>query len=514
MANKKAVVTFRDFTGGLNLSTARQDLRLNESPDCLDVDFDKRGGFIARRGIKNMSADALMNGGYLIGSYSFGTDLLYGMSNVGRLWTWDGAAAIHVATQLTDTTALVKAVPWTSKLYFANASVAGTFVMKYYTGAAWVTLGNTANNNYSAPVGGMAPLARLITDHAGFLWWGDTTETAVRYRSRIRFSHYLQPEDFAAADYFDIDPDDQTDQITALVPFKNMLLVFKKRSVWGVYGTSRTDFVVERLSAQAGAWTQESVCVGTDTCYWWSPDGDMFAYDGQSVRSIGEKLSQLIDDGELTAGANHLACWAEGRLYLSLVKADSTCATYVYDPMIGRGGCWTKYSFKFTSAVWWRKVAGTNGIMFTLTSKNGIYDFNVTGQEQDYDGVTTTPIAAYYTTAWYAADDPALLKRFRRMFLTAACKDSATMNIDVYYDFDENTVRRTLTAPLAAVVGGMIWGDVWGGSWNGVEPVYIFDRLSSAGRCHAIKFKFYVTNHASKWWVDSFALPFYEKAYR
>lgn len=512
MVNKKGVVTFKDFTGGLNLSMERQDLRLNESPDCLDVDFDKRGGFITRKGYQNVTTSA--DPSYLIGSFSFGTDLLYGISTAGRLWTWDGSTATHVATQLTDSAAFVKAVPWTSKLYFANASVGGTYVMKYWNGAAWTTLTNTANNNYSAPTGGNAPLARLITDHAGFMWWGDTTEAGTRYRSRIRFSHYLQPEDFAAADYFDIDPDDQTDQITALVPFKNMLMVFKKRSVWGVYGTSRTDFVVERLSATAGVWTQESACVSADKCYWWSPDGDMFTYDGQTVKSIGARLRQLVEEGELTAGADHIACWAEGHLYLSLVKSDASRVTFMFDPTIGREGCWTKYSFKFTSMVWWRKVAGTTGIMMTLSGKNGVFDFNWPGQEQDYDGTTTTPIAAYYTTAWYSADDPALIKRFRRMFLTAACKDAAQMNVGVYYDFDEATVRRTLTAQLAASTGGMVWGDAWGGSWNGVEPVYLFDRLSSAGRCHAIKFKFYVTSHASRWWVDSFALPYYEKVYR
>jgi len=63
------------------------------------------------------------------------------------------------------------------------------------------------------------------------MWWADTVEGGTRFRSRVRFSHPLQPRDFADADFFDIDPDDQSDQITALVPFKDHLLVFKRRSV-------------------------------------------------------------------------------------------------------------------------------------------------------------------------------------------------------------------------------------------------------------------------------------------
>jgi len=514
MARPTRIVTFKDFTGGLNLSSQRQDLALNETPDCLDVDFDKRGGFIQRNGIRNVTTDSNMNGGYLLGSYSFGTDLLYGISATGRLWTWDGSAATHVATALTDSSSLVKSAAWTSRVYFANAFNAGSLQMKYYTGAAWGTLTNTANNNYSAPAGGNAPLARLIADHAGFMWWGDTTEAATRYRSRIRFSHYLQPEDFADADYFDIDPDDQTDQITALVPFNNMLVVFKKKSVWGVYGTSRTDFVVERLSAAAGVWTQESVAVAPDRIYWWSPDGDLYTYDGRGVMSIGARLRSLVDDGILTAGAEHRLCWAEGKLYMSLVLATGQRATYVFNPNVGAQGCWTKYSFKYTSMVWWRRNSGVNGVMATIASANGVYDLNITGQEQDYDGSSSTSIAAYYCTAWFAADDPALKKRFLRMYVTAACKDAADLNIGVYYNYDENTVQRTLTTPLAASVGGMVWGDVWGGNWGGADAVYTFDRLTSSGRAHAIRYKFYVTNHVSKWWVDSFALPYREKGYR
>lgn len=517
MANaRKGVVAFRDFSGGLNLSAQRQDLKLNESPDCLDVDFDKRGGFMQRRGYRNVVLDSNMNGGYLIGAFSFGTDLLAGISTAGRLWTWDGTTAVHVATAVTDSyaTNTVRMVPYTSKLYFANCLNAGNLVMRTWNGTVWATLGNTVNNNYSSPAGGQAPLSRLITDHAGFMWWGDTVEGGTRYRSRIRFSHYLQPEDWAQADYYDLDPDDQTDQITAIVPFRNMLLVFKRRSVWGVYGTSRDDFVVERISASAGVWTQEGVSVNEDVAYWWSPDGNLFAYNGSQVVPIGDRISQLVADGEILPGADHRICWAEGRLYASLVRPAGNRLLFVFDPNIGKSGCWTKYSFSCSSMVWHRRVAGTNGIMMTLTAKSGVFDYNIFTQEQDYDGTTSTSVAAYYVTAWFSADDPALLKRFRRMHLTCAARDDSQMNVEVFYDFNESTVRRTLSAQMIAGAGGMLWNQNWGGLWGSLEPVYVFDRLTSAGRAHAIKFKFYATNHTSRWWVDSFALPYYEKGYR
>ena len=60
----------------------------------------------------------------------------------------------------------------------------------------------------------------------------------------------------------------------------------------------------------------------------------------------------------------------------------------------------------------------------------------------------------------------------------------------------------------------MVWGDDWGSIWAGNDPVYVFQRLGSMGRSHAIQLKFRVTDHASRWWVDSIAIPYLEKAYR
>lgn len=511
------VAFFSNFTPGLNNNNSRQNLLDGETPDCLDVVFNARGGFATRRGYRTTTTSTILNGAQIGGQFSAGTEVLWGIDATGGLWTWSGSTLTDVATTSpVDSGFNVRGVSWDDRLYFANWSSSGTFLMRFWNGSAFTTLTNTANDNYTSPTAANAPLARLIAKHAGHMWWADTVESGTRYRSRLRFSHPLQPRDFAAADYFDIDPDDQSNQITALVPFKDHLLVFKQRGVYAVYGYDASTFQVERISTRAGAFSQEQVSANSGVCYWWSTDGNVYAYNGRGVVPIGERIVGVVYDGTVQAGhADHRVLWGENRLWVVLKTTAGGRVTFMYDPSVGQDGAWTQFSYTPTSMFWWVKGDGTSQIMFLKPSVGRLYDLGSATQEQDDDGGTLTPVAAYYRTAWFTAKDTALKKRWRRPTVTVAANDDCVLNVDVFHDFNESGANRTLTLPVTQATGGMVWGDNWGAeSWAGDDPVYEFDRLSSPGRSNAIQFKFYMTNHTSRWWIDSYALPFYEKAYR
>lgn len=523
MARNTKIAFFNDFTGGLNLDSPRQQLTLNESYDCLDVDFNLRGGFQQRRGIKvaGASGGSPMNGGLLLGHYSLGTDMVVGVSTSKQLWTWDGATATHVATAITDQTDVPRAVAWNSKLYLANCWSAGTLVMRHRTTASLATvtaLTTTFNNNYAAPTGGNMPLARLITDHAGHMWVADTSESGTRYRSRLRWSHPLQPEDWAAADYFDIEPDDSSDQITAVIPFKNHLLVFKRRAVFAVYGYDKDTFTVERIGSASGTWSQEAVTCNAGICYWFSPEGNVYAYNGSGITPVGDRITGVVRDGLIQLGADHRLAWFGDRLFVSLVDLAGTGRIlFVYDPSVGRRGAWTKYSLQPTSFCWWRRGNGTVGHMMTLVGKDHIFDHGVVTQTQDeFTSTVFTPIGGYYSTAWFSAEDTALKKQWKRLLLTSATKDPCTINVDVYHDFNDSVIQRELSFTTVDPAGGSLWGSsLWGSSsWGSGDATYVFERLPSAGRSHAIRMVFSVTDNTSTWWIDSFTLPFIEKSYR
>lgn len=520
MAQQFNVVFYSDFTGGLNNRTSRQDLQLNESPDCLDVVFNARGGFATRRGVRTTSTQATLSGGYIGGQFSAGTEVLWGIDNAGALWTYStGGAFTSVATTLpADMTRTVSGVAWGNKVYFANWLNAGSLLMRYWNGTAFTTLTNTVNNNYSAPTGGNAPLSRLVCDHQGHMFWADTVESGVRYRSRVRWSHPLQPEDFAAADYFDIDPDDESDQITALVPFKDSLLVFKRRAVYAIYGYDRDSFTVQRLTTGAGVAALGCVSANAGVCYWWSIDGNVYAYNGRAVVPLGDRITNVVIDGSVAQNSEaNRVVWADNQLFVSLALNAGGRVLFMYDPQVGKDGAWTKWSLAPTSMFWWRSSTSVNGLYFTLDSKGGLFDLASPTQEQDVILGVTSSIAAYYKTAWFTDKDAGLRKKWRRPHITVACGDTATLNINVYHDFLESTPVKQHTLPITtAGVGNLIWGTgLWGtATWQGTDPSYEFSRTPSLGKSHAVQLKFQMVDHATKWWIDSVTVPYYIKTYR
>lgn len=509
---------FNDFTGGLNNNSQRQLLAANESPDCLNMEFNNRGGFSLRRGYATVGHNSGLLGGAVIGQWSdVTTEYLWGVRSDGGMWTMtdDGVYSAPSTTNLPALSSPLRAATWDGKLYFANwVSSNIRYVKRYNSG--FTTLGVAANNNYTAPTGGNGVQARLIANHSGHMFWADTEESGLRYRSRVRFSHPLQPEDFAAADYFDIETDDGTNQITALVPFRNMLLVFKQRGVFAIYGTARDSFVVERVSTQAGVFSQEGVCTSANSAFWWSTDGNVYAFDGDSVTPIGDRIVNIYESGSIAAGGDHRTMWADERLWVSLDGPGTTRYLYVYDPAVGSQGAWTQFNFAPTSMFWWRQSSGATKTTFMLNGGTDIlYMGGLTQQTDETNGVAVR-IDGHYKTAWFSAENTALMKRWRRPTITVAARDNCIFTTEVYYDFDEDSVNRTLTLPINAG-GTMVWGDPWGATaWQADvnEVVYEFGRLPSLGRSHAIQLKFFASDHNTRWWMDSYAVPYLEKAMR
>lgn len=527
---------FNDFTGGLNNKTQAAGLQLNESPDCLDIDFNARGGFACRRGFQETFTDPKMfdlvnqSQGYVDGQFvAGGVEMLYGFDAFQDFWTFTAGGTLTIDTSTpnnADVGTVVRSAVWGGKLYFANWIASGTWYMKSWNGSAFAALTNTANNDYTNPTSGNAPQAKLIANHSGHLWWAHTREGGVEFPSRVRFSHPLQPENFADADYFDIDPDD-SDKITAIVPFKDQLLVFKQRSVYAVFGYDRESFVVERLAGTAGVSCPKVVDANSGICYWWSVDGNVFAYNGRGIVPVGERITGVVDSGRVVSGCvTNAVCWAQNRLFVSLRLVDDSRVTFVYDPAVGQNGAWTKYGVYPMSMIWWRTADTTkNALYFFEFGAEFMADFDNAEQQVDVVNGFDRPIRAYYRTAWFVSGDSGLKKRWRRPHVTVACKDSAVLEVDVFHNYVESTPVKRLTLPVVSynTDSSLLWnnaagtaGGDWGESWSlsGGEENYEFDRLPALGRSNAVQLRFEMKEHGSKWWVDSFTIPFLEKTYR
>ena len=385
------------------------------------------------------------------------------------------------------------------------------------------------------------PLARLVTQHNGYMWVADTVESSTRFPHRVRFSHLQQPEDWATADYFDVDPDDDGSPITALVPFKDHLLIFKKDSLWACYGYSKDDFFVERITPVTGVNDPRAVTVNSGVCYWFNSDGQVMAYNGRSVAPLTDSLRWWSDIGKIQHGGDHVLMWTDARLFLSLEAGAGQSSArwlFVYDPTIK---ALTRYDKVVDDMFHWIRLDDDADPLFLFADDRNMYRFDrsyevdtdtpdfiadvtgdpildVTGdplRSVDIQSVSSRRIEGYYRTAWITAGETATKKRWKRPRVTAAASGDTTILVEIYHNFFESRLTKTTEILIDAEDAGT-WGTMsWGGTWgDGEGETYEFARITSAGSGHAVQFLFKSIDNPGRWWVDSVAVPFRRKEVR
>ena len=106
--------------------------------------------------------------------------------------------------------------------------------------------------------------------------------------SRLHFCQLNNPEDWTTAGgstggagYIDVGLDDG-DQITGLSSIGQVLLVFKKLSVWALYGNSPGNFTVRKISTAVGCISGRSIQKAESFAIFLGRDGGQhFDFHGQ-----------------------------------------------------------------------------------------------------------------------------------------------------------------------------------------------------------------------------------------
>jgi hypothetical protein len=387
------------------------------------------------------------------------------------------------------------------------------------------------------------------------MWAADIVDAGVRYPSRIRFSHPGQPEDWATNDFFDVSPENERDSIRALFPFRDELLVFKESGVYAVGGWDRFSFYQRKISPNGGACVSTAVDGSAGVAYWISNQGNVFAYNGESVVPVGEKIDELWKSGIVNCSSRSIAVWARGSLYCSLdvqtsdlfygvnlssqpVEEDIGASApdwqteltytgerypeieagmYVYTPS-RMGAAWTRHTFKPSSMLYWQRAGGADQLLFTVEDRPGLFNFMDETQTTDRVNDKTYPIRAYLKTNWADGGETATRKRWRRPRVTAAAVQPTNLRVFVYRDYRYETPIRTMTGFVGPLAQGdqLVWeeGDWDDALWVQQNDQYRFKRYGSAGSAHAIQFLIFSLDNPSSWWVDAIALPFRRRSIR
>lgn len=492
--------SLRDFTGGLNLTTDTFRLAENESPDLLNVDLDRRGGFQVRRGITPFSDTALIAAPDALWQYdSYGT--VYTMAQIGAVvYTGTGSTWSTVGSNLGSASQDVCPVTFNNVCYWArgNADVAK------WDGSTASTMGTAFNGTITATSGNV-PRADHMAVHSGYLWVAGTYESGTHYPNRVRWSWANtfdnSGENWRIDDYIDIDDGKDSDVITAIVPFGDQLIVFKHDSVYAVYGYSGESFSVVNISNTVGAVSHSAAIATPAGLFFFDHASGVHVYNGRSVTAVFQQIWPAMRDGDiprLQVDDVDLG-WIENRLWVAVPWNDNPTpprgVTFVLDPYLKQGGSWTKYSLELGPFCRGHRtddrlayVYGTN-LVFRLDT-NGQY-FDDFGEEL---GVET--IDAWYRTRWIDLGEPAIKKRWRRTEVLMQVDQAYDLPVVSYSDYDSTTTVKNFKFTSVSSSGSGddgVWDDSgteWDEeSWSQSGLHGYVDRGATLGIARAVSLK-------------------------
>jgi hypothetical protein len=526
-----SVERYDDFTGGLNLRADQFQLAKNESPDMLNVEIDPRGGLFSRGAMREINTTAISGSWTPQKLFAFQGDTpTIMLSTQSKVYKSTGAnfstLQYSAGNDVAPTTSHgVCFAQWGKTLYMATGySGAGGY--KWQTTDTYATALTASGSNpnawqaYNTPTGGKMPTAEHLVVHANKMFAANTTENAVRYPNRVRWSHENLPEDWLADDYIDFEGG--SDGVTAIASVNGQLVVFKSSSIYVVYGYDSTDFQVVELTSQLGATTHEHVATAENGVYFYAHQRGLYFYNGTQVVDLTDNLKGMFDEGYVNNSEQDeiSLSYVNRRVWLSLPYSKTTSVNYpstsfVYDPSIGRGA-WVAHriadGYAPVSGCNFRKTDGSYMYLMVHPNIPRVLQVDIYSEEKDLLAGVETGFESYYRTGWVDGRTYSSKKMFRRPDIIVKQVDTQrSINVKVYHNYEEaiGNERKNFNILLLASARGMVWGSgYWGtGEWGVVAQGAQVVRGTNLGLARSVQLLF--TGPVGLYWgIDSIAYKF------
>ena len=538
-------VVVNDFTGGLNYRADAFQLADNESPDMQNVDVDPRGGFSSRDSLVDYSTAAI--GG--IAATGFEPNKLFAWDGAYKhlmiaandkvFWTASGTVSASIAT--TDNPFGASFAPWAvgtnSFVYIACGHGNQAYKWSGTTATALTASGSGAwQDSYASPTGTHMPKANLVASHIDRLWVADTYEDGGAYPNRVRFSHPAFAESWRELDYIDVLGGGNG--ITALVPFGDQLLIFKKRSVFLLSGYDEETFQLVPISTEIGAINPQCVVATEQGVFFFSwPDG-LFVFNGTGFTDLFVSLRPLLRTGEITETAVNgtFLSWFDRRIFLSMplgiepevyetydesgvsydastvkygggIRASTPTVTFVWDSTIKEGGSWTRYAtgdgYAYGPGTDFVQSDGSRASIVAHAKKPVLLESINNGTCVDTINGTNHTFDAYYYTKWQDANATTAKKFWRRPEMVVRQTGYDTnVAVDVYHDWNRSQADRNFTIQLDA-------RDIEGGYESWVQPDLGSDlaKGNNLGLANSVQLKI-SSNSTTPWGINSIVFKF------
>jgi len=338
-----------------------------------------------------------------------------------------------------------------------------------------------------------------IEGFGNYLFVGNFLVSGIRKRSRIAWNLSQDIATWPAASYMDLDPDDH-DEITAMKPVGDYLVVFKKYKIFIVYWVGGTlQFQSARRSVTKGCVGPNAVAEVGGKLIFLGVDG-VYSFDGTAVQELSTKIRPLFHN--LNPVYVHLADAYEylkkKQVWFTVpYNASGTTTTtknyvFVWDYELNN---WTKYNLS---------CSAISNYIYAATTKYS--DLNVTyaaettpfgsyatyGDERTYIGFlggtihefgrgTTMDNATAITSMWKSVwlmpgkdgnPDPITNKRLTRISLLLTRQSAGNLLVDLQEDWKDEEIADA----------NQSWSGTQSASLTGTTTASILERRLDATR--------------------------------
>ena len=431
----------QDFSGGLNFRSDQFNLAPTESPKMLNVDVDPRGGIKMRLGVEKRNATALTSN--VTGLGQFTPD-----GGTARVICSYGTTVAESATS--DFTSLAGVSVTNGERMYGQ-----TTNSKFYgvsgTSSSFVYDGSTASNLASNVNGsaGNYPIAKYTCHWNNFAWVAHTVEGGTAHANRLRWSKIDDPEAWQENDYIDVNVGERGDELSALVPYADRLLIFKTNSVHALYGFSAESFQLVALSQDVGSISQSSPVSTPYGVFFWYDRQGVWVYNGEQFVWVFDKLQPAIDDGRLQFNNPPQLAWFKNRLYVSVDWSDTGSAStsrrvLIFDPTLGGGGAWTMTDIDANVMLTFAPPNAEQDLLGGCSSNAGRVIRFEQDLETDIYGAAAIHIDSSYTTSWLVGKNPIVRKRWGKPRMIVSSDNTVALSATLYTDYDTASSKKSM----------------------------------------------------------------------
>lgn len=445
MEQPENYISINSFKGGLNTRDFPDSIADNEATELKNFLMNRDGSLEKRAGsLKYNSAEISANQPVhsIFRYYKAGYKKMLCVCN-SNLYLGDDGAGTWSSIAVLSNNNVCSFVVYNDILYFTN----GTDFKQYD--------GTTVSN-----IAGTPKVGKYLAVRKERIYVAGATKP-----NRIYFCDSGDPTDWDAVagdpdsgvNYVDMGAGDN-DVIMGILNLRDVLVVYKRNSIWILAGTTQSNFFTSKVIDNLGCVSPKTIIGHKNVHYFLYRDG-LHVFDGSVTAKVSDKVSPLIEDAvtlESAAGTIY-----KERYWLSFRKSGDSAnkSVLVLDTRSGFGG-WSEFTgLNISSFVAWNG-GDDNGELHSGDSVLGFVRKLDTGLDDDGTDITVS-----FKSKHFVPGHDVIMKRLSRLYIKATVTSSF---VTVIANSDFNRILATKTISLSkdyAQWNVAQWNvGLWGGS--------------------------------------------------